>query len=428
MKNWTLEYWQKRIIILCWLAYTVAYLGRINLSIAIPVMEKSLVFNKINLGIIGSIFFWVYAFGQLINGRLGDKYDARRFVFIGLFFSALLNILFGFSTSLIVMVILWALNGYFQSMLWGPLMKTINQWFLKEQKSRISLFMFSSALTGYLITWGILGKFLLSNGWEKVFLIPGKILLIYSFIWYLYVRNNPEEVELCLKYIENHHADGQANIDRASKNMELNQPDSSKDTALSTSLIELMLHTRLYLIIFATISLGFVREGISLWAPTMLAEIFNLNIKLTTNVALFIPLFNFFGVIAVRLFIDKLQDKETTLSLIFFIIGIISCILLFFFKNTSIFIYLSLLAICSSCLYGASSVIVSVIPMKYSMTSSVAGLLDFSIYLGAGLSGIITGFVSNNYGWNIVLLVWGLIGIVGCTIMFIASRNNPPKI
>ena len=48
------------------------------------------------------------------------------------------------------------------------------------------------------------------------------------------------------------------------------------------------------------------------------------------------------------------------------------------------------------------------------MTSSVAGFLDFSIYLGAGLSGIITGFLSNRIGWNIVILLWIIVGIAGC--------------
>ena len=71
MQDRTLNYWKKRVFLLCWLAYTLAYLGRINLSVAIPLMENSLALDKTSLGFIGSVFFWVYAFGQLINAGLG---------------------------------------------------------------------------------------------------------------------------------------------------------------------------------------------------------------------------------------------------------------------------------------------------------------------------------------------------------------------
>jgi len=394
-----MKYWQKRIFILCWAAYTIAYLGRINLSIAIPLLEDSLTLDKTNLGIIGSAFFWVYALGQLINGRLGDKFASRDFVFFGLLISAILNLLFGFFTNLIVMTALWAFNGYFQSMLWGPLMKTINQWFPQKQKSKMALYMFSSVVSGFILTWGGLGQISSYMGWKAVFWIPGLILLLYSFIWYLYARNSPEEAGLCLKDTKTYTEDTELNADK------------------------LVFHTRLYLIALAGIPLGFVREGISLWAPAMLLDTFQLNLKSTMSAALFIPLFNFMGVIAARLLIIKLQNNETKLVAIFFAGGIITCTLLYFSRNSSIVAYLVLLAVCSLSLYGASSIITSVIPLKYRMTSSVAGFLDFSIYLGAGLSGIITGALSNKFGWSIVVLVWVIAGAIGSICMYMAGRR-----
>ena len=105
----------------------------------------------------------------------------------------------------------------------------------------------------------------------------------------------------------------------------------------------------------------------------------NIPIKpeLTMSAALFIPFFNFMGVITTRLLITKFQNNETKLVAIFF-------------RNSSIIAYLVLLAICLLSSYGASSTITSVIPLKYRMTSSVAGFLDFQHILDAGLSGIIT--------------------------------------
>lgn len=407
MKNRSMNYWQKRIFILCWVAYSLAYLGRINLSIAIPLMEDSLYFDKTGLGFIGSAFFWVYAFGQLINGRLGDKFTSRNFVFLGLLISAILNLLFGFFTSLLFMTILWAFNGYFQSMLWGPLMKTINRWCPKRQKSKMALYMFSSVVSGFLLTWGGLGQISSYIGWKGVFWIPGVILLIYSLFWYLYARNNPEEVGLRLE-------------DAKLEPLELNPEEYD----LAELGLELIFHTRLYLIALSGIPLGFIREGISLWGPTMLFETFRLNLKSTVVAALLIPLFNFMGVIVARLFITKFQNNETKLAVIFFAGGILTCTLLYFFKDSSIIVYLALLAVCSLSLYGASSILTSVIPLKYHMTSSVAGFLDFSIYLGAGISGILTGFLSGKFGWNIVALLWVVAGAAGSICVYMAGRRH----
>jgi len=408
MQDRTIKYWKMRIFLLCWLAYTLAYLGRINLSVAIPLMEETLTLDKTSLGFIGSVFFWVYAFGQLINGRLGDKFACREFVFAGLFFSAIFNTLFSFTTNPYIMTILWAFNGYFQSMLWGPLMKTINQWFSSEQKSKIALYMFSSVVSGFFMTWGCLGQLSSYTGWRGIFWIPGIVLITYSFIWYLFIRNNPGEVGLY------QHTDTKVNAEDKGDN-DKNKP---------SSVLKLILSSKLYMIALAGIPLGFIREGISLWSPTMLYETFQLNLQSTMGSALLIPLFNFIGVIAARLLVTKFHNKETNLVLIFFSGGILGCILLYFFRDASIIVSLTLLAICSLSFYGATSIITSVIPLKYNITSSIAGFLDFSIYLGAGLSGFVTGFLSNKIGWHIVILIWVMVGAVGSICVYMAGKNK----
>jgi sugar phosphate permease len=58
------------------------------------------------------------------------------------------------------------------------------------------------------------------------------------------------------------------------------------------------------------------------------------------------------------------------------------------------------------------------------MTSSIAGFLDFSIYLGAGLSGIVTGFLSNKIGWNFVVLLWVMAGTAGGTCVYMAGKTK----
>lgn len=381
--------WQKKIFWLCWFAYTFAYLCRINLPVAVPLIENLEFIDKSKIGMIGSSFFWIYAFGQLINGRLGDKFRSRFFIFTGLFFSAILNILFGFAAGMTLMIVIWGLNGYFQSMLWGPIIKTLHRWFSEEQRPKVALYIFSTVISGFIITWGILAQITNYAGWQSIFLISGSILLVFSIIWLIYARSTPEEAGI--KTHNNETGKRYENI----------------------SFIKVMKENRLYSMMISCIPLGFIREGIGLWAPLMIFERFDLNLRSTMGAALFIPFFNFLGVIAARIIIPKFIDKESKPVNIFFISSILSLIMLYVYGSKNIIVFVLLMAWCSLSLYGGTSIITSVIPLKYHMASSVAGALDFSIYLGAGISSVVTGVIAQFAGWQTVIIVWILVAAVG---------------
>ena len=105
----------------------------------------------------GEFLFWAYGIGQLINGYIGDRISGRIFIFFGLV-SALINIFFGLAPTLVVMVILWMFNGYFQSMLWGPIVRILSRWFHREENTRVSVGISTSMVGGFLYPGGCWGK------------------------------------------------------------------------------------------------------------------------------------------------------------------------------------------------------------------------------------------------------------------------------
>lgn len=139
---------QRKVFILCWLAYAGAYLCRTNLSIVIPDFIRDLNWDKASIGSMGSLFFWTYAFGQLINGYIGDRVDFRFFVFISLFFSSLINLVLSFVINKFIFTILWGINGYLLSMLWGPIIRILGLWFPKEGHTKISVGISTSMFMG----------------------------------------------------------------------------------------------------------------------------------------------------------------------------------------------------------------------------------------------------------------------------------------
>lgn len=352
MKNQEHPLVQKKIFILCFVAYTLAYVGRVNLSIALPVMEQSGQFNTSLLGIIGTAFFWVYAIGQLINGRLGDKIRLDLFIFTGLFVSSISNILFGFTTITSLLIILWAINGLFQSMLWGPMMRIISRIYPEEKKKNAGLAMFAACILGYLLVYLGLTKVMV-NGYQFAFIIPGILLLVFSFVWLF--SNRKINV---VKHIE--------------------KSPTSYGKLLGEKIVIL-------LIIFC-IPLGFLREGVLLFTPLYLVKTFDVPFQVIMRQAILIPLFNFGGVIIARFLSQKISNIYRVIT-IMFVMGLISLISIFMFAKVNLTLAVLLISICSASFYGTTSLITSTIPIRHKHTSTLAGLLDFFIYFGAGLSG-----------------------------------------
>jgi OPA family glycerol-3-phosphate transporter-like MFS transporter len=172
------------ICVSAWLVYILVYFGRINLSIVIPWLQDECGYSKTSLGLLASGFFIAYGGGQFINGVLGDRFNARYFVSIGLVTAGICNICFSVITVFPVMFVCWTLNGYFQSMLWGPLLRAISNSVPPQKQSRAISLMATSPIIGYLLSYTLIGKLAISLGWRSAFFVPGILLPAAAALWF----------------------------------------------------------------------------------------------------------------------------------------------------------------------------------------------------------------------------------------------------
>ncbi|PAB59894.1 MFS transporter [Anaeromicrobium sediminis] len=386
------RHWQIRIFILCWTTYALIYFGRLNLSVALPELQKTFHWSKSNLGLIGTSFFWSYGIGQLINGYLGDRLSSRIFITIGILCSGLINICFSFSKSFYIMIILWALNGYFLSMIWGPMVKILSKWFSTEERNNLSIGISTSSVGGYLLGWGVIGFIVKKIGWTYGFLIPGIVLSIYSFIWYMSIRNNPKK---------NH---------RAVK-------EKNKDYTLTYVLKK----KGLYFIIPCAFCQGIIKESIALWGPLLLMETKKLSLGSATKYILLLPFMNFVGITLGGFLNKKLNYKPKFTMFILLCIGLVSTTI-FLIIPLNVVYTLFILGTISASVYGVNSILLSYIPLsvgKYNKSSSVAGLLDFCSYFAAGIAIYATGYIVDNFSWSGVIYVWIVVTLLALIFLFV---------
>src|SRR5438045_5718447 len=81
-----------RIIPVALIMYTIAFIDRTNISLAIPSMSRELNMNPQQAGDAAGIFFWGYLLLQIPGGFLAQRWSAKRFVAILLVFWGLCSV------------------------------------------------------------------------------------------------------------------------------------------------------------------------------------------------------------------------------------------------------------------------------------------------------------------------------------------------
>jgi len=182
--------WQNKIFWTVWISYASYYLLRVNMSIAMPGIMSEFGISKTLMGGVLSAFFIMYAIGQFVNGQLGDKFGAKKLIGVGLTISVLLNIAFGFTNGFLWgMMILWALNGFFQATGWGPSVKTIANWFHPNVRGKIGGRLGTCYQLGNAFSWALSGFVVGMLGWRWAFWIPAIIVTFVIINWILSGRS-----------------------------------------------------------------------------------------------------------------------------------------------------------------------------------------------------------------------------------------------
>lgn len=97
----TYSHFRWRIFYSSFIAYVVFHICRKNIAVALPAMGADLHLSNTELGILGSTLYVTYGIGKFINGVLADKSNVRTFLPTALILSAICNICFVISSTII---------------------------------------------------------------------------------------------------------------------------------------------------------------------------------------------------------------------------------------------------------------------------------------------------------------------------------------
>ncbi|MGN7787576.1 MFS transporter [Niabella sp. 22666] len=186
------QQWQ--MLLATMFCYLFFYTGRHNFGWAAKNMAEDIQISFASVGWISFAMLIGYATGQLVNGNLADRFSSRKMILTGGLLSVATNIGISFCSSYSAILVLWCLNGYFQSLAWAPGTRIISNWWAKEERGSAFGFYTMAAGSSTVITF-LLSILLVQNdsSWQYLFRLPVLFLLVAVIIFFVIARDKPSD-------------------------------------------------------------------------------------------------------------------------------------------------------------------------------------------------------------------------------------------
>lgn len=189
-----------RWILIFWLFVlsAVAYLDRVNISVAGASIANMYGLSNIQLGWIFSAFLIGYALFQTIGGYLAQRFGPRRVLaggvfWWGIFTAVTASIPAGIASALYLFIAVRFLLGAGEAVVYPASNQFIAQWIPKQERGIANGWIFAGVGAGAGFAPPLVTYIILRYGWRTSFLVCAVIGFVAGTIWYLLARDTPGE-------------------------------------------------------------------------------------------------------------------------------------------------------------------------------------------------------------------------------------------
>jgi sugar phosphate permease len=182
-----------RIIPVAFIMYTIAFIDRTNISLALPSMSADLRMSPTQAGDAAGVFFWGYLLLQIPGGYLAHRWSAKRFV-------SVLLVIWGVCSAATGLVgtsrEFWAMRlllGVAEGGVWPATLVLLSSWFPRAERARANAYwmlclpvavVLSSPLSGW-----ILGRW----NWRVLLISEGALPFLWLVVWWYFISDHPHQ-------------------------------------------------------------------------------------------------------------------------------------------------------------------------------------------------------------------------------------------
>lgn len=407
-------------------AYSLYYVCRMTLSVVKQPLIDGGVLTAGQLGLIGSALLFVYALGKFTNGFIADYCNIRKFMAIGLFVSAAVNLVMGFlgvigtltglTTTLIFIsfFVLWGVNGWVQSMGAPPGIINLSRWFPMSKRGTYYSIFSASPYFGKFLTFILTGVVVGALGWEWGFIFAAAAGVAGGIIVLYFVSDTPE-------------SKGLPSV------QELSGEQPKKVDSMPTKELQKIVfkHPGIWIIALSSAFVYITQYAISGWGVLFLQKARGFSLPAATQIIAFSEAFGVAGTVFAGWLSDTVfkgnRVKPVVLS---GILCLISLALFLFTRGGYMLniVYVSFFSLFIGVLYCvvAGLMAVDIVPRK--ATGAALGIVGISSYVAAAVQDIVSGYLiqgasaisasapsSDVYNFNPAAIFW----LSACLLSFI---------
>ena len=389
---------------LLWLVYFAANLGRLSYVASMVEIINSDVISPVSAGLVATGFFVCYGVGQLGAGFLGERINPRRLIFIGMFFTALANLAMAFTHTSASMLIIWSFNGLIQSIIWPPFLRVMVEYFAEPTRTKICTNIATTQPAAVIMAYLSCAGIITILQWRAVFIIFALFLFIVSVVWVIAFK----KFSPISSFAEN------------AKQEAAFQTAAQKKSNIPSCAV--------FAIVFFCLALimqGALRDGLMAWMPVYTARVFLLSSNTAILTAGILPMINLAGIYVCRFIFNRIKNEGKT-SILLFSISSAAALILRFFGEHHILLSLFAFAMIAACMTGINLMLVTFVPSRFSkfgLVSFMTGLNNSMVYVGSSISVFGIALLVERSGWEGLLTMVFILGIVSILFCILASRK-----
>ncbi|MCK4870971.1 MAG: MFS transporter family glucose-6-phosphate receptor UhpC [Gammaproteobacteria bacterium] len=412
------KYWRIRILYSMYIGYATFYLTRKSFTFAMPAMIHTLHFTKADIGILGSVFYITYGVSKFLSGIVADKSNPRYFMAIGLIITGIANILFGFSSSIMMLMIFWLINGFFQGWGWPPCARLLTHWYSQRERGVWWGIWNTSHNVGGAIIPIIAAVAATYWGWRSAMFIPGIIAIVMGFVLLNRLRDVPESQGLPpIEEYKDDYPDG--------------KKVASKELSSKELLVKYVLCNKyIWLLAASYVLVYIVRTAINDWGALYLNEQGS-SILSSDGTLAFFEIGGFCGSLVAGWMSDKIFAGRRGPVNVLFAIGIVVALAAFWACPRGSFV------LHAACLYAIGFLVFGpqmLIGMAAAELShreaagTATGFVGLFGYIGAALSGYPIGVITQDYGWPGFFITVGICALLTIVLLsFLWGAKTHPQ-
>jgi len=384
----------RRLTLLCAAVYFCSYLTRLDYGAVMVEMVRAEGFSRVDASAALTGLFITYGFGQLISGYLGDRVKPQLLIFFGLIACGLMNLLIPFCPSPAWMTVVWSVNGLAQAMMWPPLVRIMSQHMTESEYKVATVHVSWGSSLGTIVIYLMIPLLLKVSSWRGVFYCAAAVGMGMAAFW-------------------------MARYGRVERTLPLQEQaapaDEPGDAGKSGGGLRALMPL-LAIMMGVIICQGTLRDGITTWMPTYLADTYHMESGKSILTGVLLPLFGMVCYQIVLWMNRKLVKNELQCAAIIFGVGLVSLLALRLLHAHSFALSVLILAFAVASMHGVNLIMTCMTP-KYlagsGKISMISGLLNACTYIGSALSMYGVALIADRFGWTVTESLWCAVALLG---------------